>query len=496
MSASPTIPASRIIPFIIVLASVLMAMLFGLISVTTSPILVSFAVALVAGTILLARPVWIMWLVLSLGLLVTGLLPLYVDAAAGKAAWGVSLLGFTLMFLAFLKVATSPDARKDTPAFVWAALGFLVYALLNSLIQWHSVGEFSGGFKRYFHMWGILFALCWLVFDEQDIRRWRVFFVIVALVQLPFAIYEVIVFVPLREGLRNSFPGMVPIDVVGGTFGASLTGGGASAEMATFLIIVLAFLLARWMEKMLSTGRLILLTFLVLAPLFLGETKAVVIMLPLMFLVLFRHQMLVQLHYWLMGLIVVALLVVVASYAYLHNISTQKTMAEKIEDTLDYNIYERGSSHLYYLNRTTALTFWVERQGVHDPVSFVFGNGLGSSHTNTGGHMAMRYPWHGIGLTAASTLLWDLGVFGFGLFIAILALAWRSAGRLRRESTLPTVRADAAAIQAALALLAFYLFYRIGVLQTLSFQIVFAVLLGYLAWLHRRHVVAIANNHS
>ena len=58
---------------------------------------------------------------------------------------------------------------------------------------------------------------------------------------------------------------------------------------------------------------------------------------------------------------------------------------------------------MYYLNRTTVLTFWAEKQGGHDPISLVLGNGLGSSHTFAGGHVAMRYPNHGIGLTAAST---------------------------------------------------------------------------------------------
>jgi hypothetical protein len=99
----------------------------------------------------------------------------------------------------------------------------------------------------------------------------------------------------------------------------------------------------------------------------------------------------------------------------------------------------------------------------------------------------MRYPRHGIGLTAASTLLWDLGVLGVGLFLAVLALAWRTAARLQRQSAEPWVRADTAAIQATVPLFAFYLFYRLALLETLSFQIVFAALLGYLAWLHRRH---------
>lgn len=485
-------PVVQKISFTVVLASVLIAILFGLIAVTANPILISVMVALLAGAVLLARPAWIVWLVLSLGLLVAGLLPVYVDALASKAVWGISLLGFFLMLIAFFKVATSPNMRKNTPAFIWVALGFLVYALLNSLIQRHSVDEFFGGFKRYFQMWGLLFALCWLVFDERDIRRWRAFVVIVALVQLPFAVYQLIALVPLREGFRNSFlPGLVPIDVVAGTFGASITGGGANAEMAAFLIIVLAFLLARLREKLITFRRLLLIAPFILAPLFLGETKAVVLLLPLMFLVLYRWALITRPHYGLMGLIVGALLTVAAGYAYLN--ITQKTLDDQIADTLSYNIYEKGYG-LNYLNRTTVLTFWAERQGAHDPVSFVFGNGLGSSHTPTGGHVAMPYPRHGIGLTAASTLLWDMGVFGFGLFAAILALAWRTAGRLQRESTEPTVRADAAAIQAALPLFAFYLFYRLTLLETLSFQIVFAVLLGYLAWLHRRHVVSIADS--
>jgi DNA-binding transcriptional regulator of glucitol operon len=73
------------------------------------------------------------------------------------------------------------------------------------------------------------------------------------------------------------------------------------------------------------------------------------------------------------------------------------------------------------------------------------------------------------------------------LFLAILVLAWRTAGRLRRDAVEALVRADAAAIQVTLPLFGFYIFYRLALLESLSFQIVFAALLGYLAWLHRRH---------
>lgn len=187
---------------------------------------------------------------------------------------------------------------------------------------------------------------------------------------------------------------MVPIDVVAGTFGSSITGGGASAEMAVFLIIMLGFLLARRMENILSTTHFILLALIILAPLFLGETKAVLIMLPLMFLVLYRHKIFVQIRYWLLSFAATILITVIAGYTYM-SFMPEKTQEELITDVIDYNFKEKGYGN-NYLNRTTVLTFWEENQKLSGPVSFTFGNGLGASHSATGGHIAIRYPGYGI----------------------------------------------------------------------------------------------------
>jgi hypothetical protein len=487
-------PSDRNRTLVIMVASMLMAVLFGLVSSTANLLFISIAVALFVGVLLLIRPVWIVWLVLSSGLLVLGIVPLYDERLDSKAGWAVSLLCFILMSLALFKSITSADTRKGTPYFMWLLLGFFVYVVLNSLVQYYSAQEFIGGFKRYFQIWGLMFALCWMAFDERHIRLWRRFFLIVALVQLPFVIYELIALVPMREGMLDSLPGMVPVDVVAGTFGLSIYGGGNSGEMSTFLVIVLAFLLAQRMQKTLSIGRFVLLIPWVLAPLFLGETKVVLVMLPLMFMVLYRREFLARPHYGLIAVLSGTLLTVCMGYAYVS--FSEMSMDELIANTLSYNVYERGYG-LNLLNRTTALTFWANHQGAHDPVSFVFGNGLGSSHQNTngqGGHVDIRYPYYGIGLTGASTLLWDTGVFGCGLLIAVFAWAWSAAGRLYRESIVPTVRADANAIQAALSLFAFHLFYNSSLLEAVSFQIVFTAMLGYLAWLYRRHVASVAGS--
>lgn len=468
---------------LVILAASLMALLFGLVAVTADPVLVALATSMLIGLAFLARPVWMIWLILCFGLLVAGVITIWAEGAASKAVWGISAIGFTLMGLAFFRATTRSGITKGTPAFVWLALAFMLYSVLSAILNWLSVYEVLSGFKRYFQVAGILFALAWLPVGEKDIARWRTFFLVVALVQLPWALYELVKLVPIREGLRYAYPGLVPIDVVAGTFGANMTSGGANAEMATFLIVMLLLLLARLRERLLPQGRLIWLAPLILAPLFLGETKVVVVLLPLAFLTLYRRELLARPHVALVGLALGTMLTVSAGYAYLTMMN--RSLDAVVADTLRYNIHEQGYGG-YALNRTTVLTFWAKRQDLHDPGGALFGHGLGSAHDPTAGHIARRYPGYGIGLTAASTLLWEQGILGTALFLTMLALAWRAAGQVCKRATAIWMQADAAAIQAALPLFAFYLIYRATLLELLSFQIVFYGLLGYLAWLARR----------
>lgn len=255
--------------------------------------------------------------------------------------------------------------------------------------------------------------------------------------------------------------------------------GGANAEMATFLIIFLAFLLARQREKLISLRRLV--CFLpIVVPLFLGETKVVVVLLPLMFLTLYRREIFRRPVFALGALVMGTVLTISAGCVYLNLLG--KTFDRQIQDTVEYNLKDRGYG-TNVLNRTTALTFWVKHQGIEDPVGAVLGHGLGTAHTATGGHLALPLAGFGIDLTTASTLLWEQGPTGLLLFILILMSAWRTAGALVGEELPAAVRADAAAIQAAIPIFAFYLIYRVSYLESMPFQIVFYGSLGYLAWL-------------
>jgi hypothetical protein len=468
----------------LVMAGVAVAL--GYAASTADPVFIGMTVAGVAGLTLLARPVWIVTLTLLLGLLVVGLVPLWADAAANKALWGVSIVGFCLIAAATLRAMAGREALQHTPAFVWLALAFMLIAVVNSIVQFRAPMDFIGGFKRYFSMWGLMFCLAWLALPDQQLARWRRLFVWVAIVQSPFALYELIVYVPYRERVAYAYPGLVPIDVVAGTFGATRLGGGSSSEMAAFLVLVLAIILSRWREQALDKSPLMLGLFVIVAaPLFIGETKIVLFVLPLTLLVLYRREILRNPAQGLMVLVFGAGAVAVLGSVYLSIMGM--TLQRAIDDSLAYNVGTTGYG-LWKLNRTTVITFWFEKQGWHDPVSVVFGNGLSAAMDSTDppGYLARHYAGMGIGLTAASQLLWEQGIVGVLLFSSILVSAWRVANRLMSTAREAWVRADAAALQTVLPVFFLWLFYRNTLIESLPIQIVFACVLGYLAWLWRR----------
>lgn len=466
----------------------ILGVFFGVLAASANPLVIGMGVSSFIGILLLKKPVWNAELVIILGLFVAGLVPLFFDSLATKTVWGISILGFILLAASLYRLITTPPLIKSTPAFVWIALLFFIYAIVDSFLQFYSASEVIGGVKRYFQVWGLLFGLCWMDFNQKNIERWCKVVLIICLLQAPFCLYELIFLVPIREEYVASIPGLEPIDVVAGTFGADMLGGGSSAEMAIALIIVFAFLLARYKTKVMPIKKLTWISLLLLSPLFMGETKIVVIFFPLMIASLYRKELLTRPHYAVLALVLGCLFMAVTLNVYM--IVTKMSLDALVFDTLKYNVYEVGYG-TYFLNRTTVLIFWAQHQSLADPISFLFGNGLGCAKGGGAlgeGHIDMRYPNYGIGFTGVAMLLWELGVFGLSLFLLIMILAWRCANRLIMQAVDPAVRADATAIQAGIFLFTLYPLYLGAILSEFSFQVIFTSMLGYLAWLHKQHV--------
>lgn len=420
---------------------------------------------------------------LVLGLIVSGLLQIFIIDFDKRMIWGVAVLGFIVLLSAMISGRSNIPAVRS-PTFVRLASLFILYAVLVSVLNLYSIDEFILAFKRYFQMMGIIFALAWISFDAKAVSFWKKLMVVVACIQLPFALYELLILVPFREGFTNIIPGLVPVDVVAGTFGADILGGGANSEMATFLIMVLAFLLSYKKYNLLTNKLLFLVSVLVIPPLLLGETKIVLILLPIMFLLLYRREIVSKMHKALVALALGGLLTVVAGNMYL--LAMGLGFDDFVLNSIGYNIGDIGYG-LNELNRKTVLSFWAEKQGFDQPLAFLFGNGLGSSHSATLGHIAINYPGYGIDLTAISVLLWDVGIVGVILFLSIFVFALKVAGKIERETRDNKIKADTAALKISIVLILINLFFDRSALEVISWQIIFSLAFGYLALIYRNH---------
>lgn len=456
------------------------AVVFGLISSTANPLFVALAVGLIGGIFLLANPRLIVWIVLIAGL-VGGALISLAGPQFSKLPWGVVILSFLL----WAPVAFNLLKGQRIPAFIWLLFVFLLLAVVSSVLQKPALGEFLAGFKRYFQAYGLLFALALIPFAANDMRQWRITVAFIALLQLPFALYERFVLVPLRGGLEGGRAEVT--DVVAGTFGANLEGGSPNSLMVAFLLIAIAFVYMRWREGLLPGWKVLLLAVPCFIPLLLGETKIVLVLIPLILLVLHRREAFRRPGVFLLVVFIGAALMTLLAFVYVE-LMWKRPLIDVVEETVAYNFLHKGHGQAF-LNRTTALLFWWQKQSLADPAGFLFGHGIGSAYAGTlslsVGSFAAKYRGYGIDLTTLSLLLWEVGVIGLVLHLAIFVMAWVAAGRLALTACDPAVRADALAIQAAIAVFLLFHYYTNSIVSLLSGELMVAVILGYLGYLVR-----------
>jgi hypothetical protein len=455
------------------------AVLAGLLAASANPLLIAVGIGALLGGLLLLAPKANLWLAIVLGLS-TGAVLSFAGTASTKLQWGVVLLTAML----FMPVVLHALPRPRLPLFLWLYLAFIALSLLSSLVHWDGASAFISSMKRYNQALGIMLALAVLPLDWHDHRRLRTTFFWIALLQLPFVLYEAFVLVPIRIAIAGADATSQVTDVIAGTFGANLKGGSPGAEMVAFVLMLIGFGWARWRMGTLSTARLGLFVVAMLPCIGLGEVKYVVILFPLMALVLYWDDIVARPGRYLP--VMAAALLVNMAFVYLYfGYFSGATVDKGFAEALRYNVADQGYGRLV-LNRTTVLSFWWKHQGLHDPVGFLIGNGAGSAYWTTdpnvaSGSVGARFPWYGVGLTGASMLLWDMGLLGTLLYVAVFVVAFVQARRLYRRETDAQVRAVLLGLQAALAVILAFIPYSNSMLNVLPFQIVVAVVLGYLA---------------
>lgn len=459
-----------------------LAFVFGMISVTNNPIFIGLAVGMVLGIFLLAMPKKIIWLVIVMGLATPALLDM-AGHGFSRMLWAISMLALLLWVPGvFYLIRLNPKQEKNVPFFIWVAIFFVLYALMASVFNLHSFGELLGGFKRYFQAFGLMLALSTMLLTRKELDSWLKLLLGIAILQLPFALFERFVLVAFRGGLAA---GGEATDVVAGTMGANLKGGSPNAIMVTFVLIAFAFVFSRWKEKLIDTPRLLLLSFLLLTPLVLGETKIVVVMLPILALVLLRKDIKKEPLKYLPIFIGLLLMTMALAYIYVYYM-LDSNFVQAFKGIVSYNIGQVGYGTLL-LNRTTSITFWWGLHSWSNPITLLLGHGLGSSYGSAqdAGHIAQMYPGYGINLTAVTSILWDLGLVGLMLYVGIFVAAWVQVSNIWKRTVSRKIKADCMAIQAGIALTFLFLIYSDSQVNLLVHEIIIALMLGYAAFLYQ-----------
>jgi len=468
------------------------SLLIGYVIALGQPVPIALAFGVVAGIALLNALPLVIWTILAGVLLISGPVVMFVPSLE-KVGWLFSLFGFFLTGATILHAAVGRQ-RFDAPLpmFVVYAVFLFVFGLLSMAYSGGPLMEGVAATKRYFQYFGLMFALAIVPFAARLVIRWWHFLGLVAILQFPLALYQRIVLVPMREGM----PGVDAIDIVVGTMEGSLTGGGSSSVMALLLVAAWVYLLSLYREGVMPTRRFALLAALIVAPLPLGEVKLLVVLVPIAMALTFvdlvrRHPL-----RFILGIVLGLAVLAALGWAYLainatpgRSVTPGGDSFEKIiESTIAYNFGSVG----YYgtgLNRTSVYPYWFDHHHLSDPISLVFGHGLGSTYEVRGaanlGHMAQAHPWMHVGLTAASSVLWDLGILGLVLLVALYLSAARYASRLVRQARPGFDRAFCRTLHVTSVMLFVMLFYSDSPITVPSQQVLMALCFGLIAWRSR-----------
>lgn len=476
---------------LVLIPGLLVAVLLGLVSATGN----FFFIGMLGGLFLMVGiatfPRLLLWATILGGLVVAGSLLLYVPKFQFMR-WFVP--GFSALLMLYVVrewFRLNKKVQSYTPNLIYLALLFLLVALVSTLVNKSTLGTSISGMKGYFQVWSLMFALALIRWDERTMLAIPKVMTWIALLQIPFVIHQYWVLVPERMGLGF---GIVPVDVVAGTFGADKMGGGANATLAIFMILVWTLLLASWKYKRISGLKLGVFSALLLTPLFLNESKMAVPYILIVFFVLFREELTRRFHVFVVGIAAVTLIIfgLLTSYVALHAGDGNVTMESYVQETIDQNFSDKRTTRWSYeLNRSSVYGFWAEKHGLADPLPTLIGHGLAQSRDSSGviklSNLATnQYKWLGIGQVSTSALLWDVGLFGFLLVMGMFWWAWKATKELGRYfGDRPEMLALFRGLQAMVPVLAISLAHKDLFVVQLPTQTLILGVLGYIAYWQR-----------
>lgn len=406
-------------------------------------LMLAFAFGATGGLLLLFAPIQ---LVVAVFLFVTFLVvgPLTSIANIQQASWVPYLFGLILLIRVPMEryhsskggyANPSRNAPQTSPV-MWAigcyfaAMAFSVFSNFPPPLQ------VLIGAKLYLFIWGVFFLLVVSSVSPEFLERMWKGILLVAVLQFPFALYQRV----FEVGRRAKQDASVNVlDAIVGTFPGT-EGGGANAALVVLCIFAIALAISLRRNKLLSAPTTWVVVLACLASIALGEVKAIIVFIPLAFLVLNRREVLRRPLFFLgVGILVVSL--VAGVFSVYQNASIKgrdRSLWEHVEASFEYVFDPNYLRENGEVGRFAALVLW-HRDGLRTPQNFLVGYGPAASQASTmaRGDVASRYYPLGVNGHTAAALLWDIGVAGLASFIALVSAGFFQALKLSGSAHVP-----------------------------------------------------------
>ena len=419
-------------------AAALASILAGVISATGKLGIMAIFIGLIVGITVVSSRKALLWFVIVGGLVIVGAAQLYLPGSK-YIRYIVPLATYVLVFhgtMNYIGRRTAPNPHSIPAPIPWA-ITFIAITIISAIINMSDIGVAFMGMKGYFQMWALFFGLILIKWRPEIINSIPKGILLIAFLQIPFVLHQYFVLVPKRVGMGS---GIVAVDVVAGTFGATIYGGGANAVLAAFMMIVVACIVALWKNGALSTTRTVCMSLLFLAPVFVNEAKISILYLPLIFIVIFYKEILKKpIKFLISGLAMVGIL---AALMTAQTLTQQSGKLQTWTDLINFTIERQTAStserqgQFSELSRLTSLTFWGKEHISANPIYAFIGHGPGASRVQDGGLdlastlAEQHYSGLQIGYTALSALLWDTGILGLVAVLGLFISAFRTASWL------------------------------------------------------------------
>lgn len=485
-------PVGVVIGWLLFSTTIVLAALFaGWVAASGSVFLIGIISASLCGILLLFAPIPLMWFVIIGSTIVAGLTSLYVPEA-GPLRWAFVIAAVFLGVAAFLrhlleKIHTQQAASGTFNPLVFWALLYLLIVVISSLYNGGANFGSVIGLKNHFQVWGLLFAFMLVPLTLRQANAFFYYLLFLSAVQLVPVLHQYLVLTQARVGLTK-------VDVVVGTFVGSMHGGGANALLAMVQVVSIAILAGFWRRKRIGGAFMVAASLPLLIPTLLNEAKIVLVALPLALGVALQDYLRRRIAVALLGAAMIvpllaAIFWVQAEIMREHNPGKNRDLDSFVEQTLDYNLGERGYGR-YVLNRTTVYSFWWTQHGPANLLETLIGHGAASSKDSDAGLSERtlartRYPGYGIGLTGISALLWETGVSGLIAVVGLFTSVFRAAGRLAEDYWDTQTGMNLRAAQAGVAVFAASLFHNQSFVFELGYQAVLMLIFGYVAAVSR-----------